>query len=184
MKALVEDQRNWVCNTANASSLLWHMFHSIEGPSTAVNWAGFYVVDKRDPSQLILGPFHGKVACQTIKIGSGVCGTVAMNGSSLVLEDVETFPGHIACDGDSKSEVVVPIAVDGKVGWGVPTRKSLCLQCGRLSASSTLTAPNRKASMTMTEKALSSWRICLQTAATGSVANKIPPTQRRLISAL
>jgi L-methionine (R)-S-oxide reductase len=116
MKALVEDQRNWVCNTANASSLLWHMFHSIEGPSTAVNWAGFYVVDKRDPSQLILGPFHGKVACQTIKIGSGVCGTVAMNGSSLVLEDVETFPGHIACDGDSKSEVVVPIAVDGKVG--------------------------------------------------------------------
>lgn len=91
------------------------MFHSLEGPSTAVNWAGFYVVDKRDPSQLILGPFHGKVACQTIKIGSGVCGSVARNGSSLVLEDVETFPGHIACDGDSKSEVVVPIAVDGKV---------------------------------------------------------------------
>jgi L-methionine (R)-S-oxide reductase len=116
MKALVEDQRNWVCNTANASSLLWHMFHSLQGPSTAVNWAGFYVVDKRDPSQLILGPFQGKVACQTIKIGSGVCGTVAMNGSSLVLEDVETFPGHIACDGDSKSEVVVPIEVDGKVG--------------------------------------------------------------------
>ena len=141
MKALVEDQRNWVCNTANASSLLWHMFHSLEEPSTAVNWAGFYVVDKRDPSQLILGPFHGKVACQTIKIGSGVCGTVALNGSSLVLEDVETFPGHIACDGDSKSEVVVPIVVDGKVR-SASSEVFVCLQCGRLLASSTLTVPN------------------------------------------
>ena len=118
MKALVEDQRNWVCNTANASSLLWHMFHSLQGPSVAVNWAGFYVVDKLDPSQLILGPFHGKVACQTIKIGSGVCGTVAKSGSSLIVEDVEAFPGHIACDGDSKSEAVVPIVNDQKVGLG------------------------------------------------------------------
>ena len=118
MKALVEDQKNWVCNTANASSLLWHMFHSLQDPSIAVNWAGFYVVDKKDPSQLILGPFHGKVACQTIKIGSGVCGTVAKTASSVIVEDVENFPGHIACDGDSKSEVVVPIVVDEKVSVG------------------------------------------------------------------
>lgn len=111
MESLALDQRNWVCNTANASSILWHMFKSLQGPSAAVNWAGFYVVDKKDPSQLILGPFHGKVACQTIRIGSGVCGAVARDGASLILEDVETFPGHIACDGDSRSEAVVPIRV-------------------------------------------------------------------------
>lgn len=115
MRALVEDQRNWVCNTANASSLLWHLYHSLPNPAGAVNWAGFYVVDKKNPSQLILGPFHGKVACQTIKIGSGVCGTVAKAASALVLDDVEAFPGHIACDGDSKSEIVVPILVNGQV---------------------------------------------------------------------
>lgn len=93
------------------------MYHSLQGPSAAVNWAGFYVVDKKEPSQLILGPFHGKVACQTIRIGNGVCGTVAKNGSSLVLGDVEKFPGHIACDGDSKSEAVVPIRVGETVSW-------------------------------------------------------------------
>jgi L-methionine (R)-S-oxide reductase len=118
MKALTLNQRNWVCNTANASSLLWHMYHSLQEPSVAVNWAGFYVVDEKEPSQLILGPFHGKVACQTIRIGSGVCGTVAKTGSSLVLEDVDKFPGHIACDGDSKSEAVVPIRV-GEMVVGV-----------------------------------------------------------------
>jgi L-methionine (R)-S-oxide reductase len=115
MESLALDQRNWVCNTANASSILWHMFKSLQGPSAAVNWAGFYVVDKKDPSQLILGPFHGKVACQTIRIGSGVCGAVARDGASLILEDVETFPGHIACDGDSRSEAVVPIRVSETV---------------------------------------------------------------------
>jgi len=115
MKSLAEDQRNWVCNTANAASLLWHMFKSLPIPSSAVNWTGFYVLDPKDPTQLILGPFQGKVACQTIKIGKGVCGTVAENGESLVLEDVETFPGHIACDGDSKSEAVIAIRAGGKI---------------------------------------------------------------------
>lgn len=115
MKELVEDQRNWVCNTANAASLLWYMFHSLPSPSSQVNWSGFYVVDPKDSSQLILGPFQGKVACQTIKIGKGVCGTVAANGRTLALGDVETFPGHIACDGDSKSEIVVAIKASGRV---------------------------------------------------------------------
>ena len=109
MKALMEGQRNWVANTANAASLLWHMYHSLPPPSNAVNWSGFYVVDPLNKEQLILGPFQGKVACQTIQIGKGVCGTVARNGESLVLQDVETFPGHIACDGESKSELVVAI---------------------------------------------------------------------------
>ena len=116
IKGLVEDQRNWVCNTANAASLLWHMFHALPRPSSSVNWSGFYVVDKKNSRQLILGPFHGKVACQTITIGKGVCGTVAAEGKTLLLQDVESFPGHIACDSDSKSEVVVPIIVEGKVG--------------------------------------------------------------------
>ena len=91
------------------------MYHSLPSPSNAVNWAGFYVVDPLKPSQLILGPFQGKVACQTIQVGRGVCGTVASEGRSIVLDDVESFPGHIACDGDSKSEVVVPILSQGKV---------------------------------------------------------------------
>lgn len=116
MKGLVHDQRNWVCNTANAASLLWHMFQALPSPSSSVNWSGFYVVDIRKPDHLILGPFHGKVACQTIQIGKGVCGTVAETGETLLLDDVETFPGHIACDSNSKSEVVVPIRSQGKVG--------------------------------------------------------------------
>ena len=115
MTSLVQDQRNWVCNTANAASLLWHMFHALPAPSTSVNWSGFYVVDKQKPAQLILGPFHGKVACQTIQIGKGVCGTAASNRETVLLQDVEAFPGHIACDSDSKSEVVVPIEVNGEV---------------------------------------------------------------------
>jgi len=65
------------------------------------------------PNQLILGPFHGQVACQTISFGKGVCGTVASKRKTLVVKDVEEFPGHIACDGASKSEVVVPILVNG-----------------------------------------------------------------------
>lgn len=73
------------------------------------------MVDRLQPDRLILGPFHGKVACQTIQIGKGVCGTVAAKAETLLLEDVETFPGHIACDGDSKSEVVVPIVVRGQL---------------------------------------------------------------------
>ena len=116
LRGLVEEQRNWVCNTANAASLLWHLFHSLPSPSPEVNWSGFYVLDPLDSGQLILGPFMGKVACQTIKIGKGVCGTAAQNKETIMLEDVEKFPGHIACDGDSKSEIVVPIISNGKVG--------------------------------------------------------------------
>lgn len=115
MQGLVEGQRNWVCNLANASSLLWHMYRSLGSPSSSVNWAGFYVRDRNDRAQLILGPFHGKVACQTIKIGDGVCGTAAKEGRMLMLEDVEAFPGHIACDAESKSEIVAPIKVGEKV---------------------------------------------------------------------
>jgi L-methionine (R)-S-oxide reductase len=77
--------------------------------------SGFYVLDPSTPNQLILGPFHGKVACQTIKFGKGVCGTAAEKMETQLVPNVEAFPGHIACDGDSKSEIVVPILLEGKV---------------------------------------------------------------------
>ncbi|KAH7148717.1 GAF domain-like protein [Dactylonectria macrodidyma] len=117
-EGLFAGQRNWV-NLANAASLLWHAYKSLDAPSNDVNWAGFYVLDKSSQQpQLILGPFHGKVACQTIPFGRGVCGTAAQTGTTQLVKDVESFPGHIACDGDSKSEIVVPIVVDQPGGEG------------------------------------------------------------------
>ncbi|KAK1593254.1 GAF domain-containing protein [Colletotrichum navitas] len=102
-------------NLSNAASLLWHAYHSLPPPSTSVNWAGFYVLDPRAapgrPS-LILGPFMGKVACQTIPFGRGVCGAAAASRETQLVPDVDAFPGHIACDGDSKSEIVVPVVAD------------------------------------------------------------------------
>lgn len=82
-----------------------------------MNWAGFYVLDPSEQSQLILGPFHGKVACQTIAFKRGVCGAAAAAREVQLVPDVEQFPGHIACDGDSKSEIVVPIIKDGTVSF-------------------------------------------------------------------
>ncbi|KIW62713.1 hypothetical protein, variant [Phialophora macrospora] len=132
LESLCDGQRNWVCNLANAASLLWHLHHSLPQPressrpagnGNGVNWAGFYVRDPCAPGkQLILGPFMGKVACQTIALGKGVCGTAAVGrdgsgrGETLLVRDVDAFPGHIACDGESKSEIVVPIRdAGGKV---------------------------------------------------------------------
>ncbi|CAN6672562.1 free methionine-R-sulfoxide reductase [Trichomonascus vanleenenianus] len=107
------DQSNWVANTANIASLLWHMYISLDAQ---VNWAGFYVQDPAVEGQLILGPFQGKVACQTIKVGSGVCGTAAQSKQTQLVPEVDKFPGHIACDGETKSEIVVPIVdTDGTV---------------------------------------------------------------------
>lgn len=77
---------------------------------------GFYTLDPLSPAdQLILGPFQGKVACQTIRFGRGVCGTAAATQKTQLVADVEEFPGHIACDSESKSEIVVPIVEGGKV---------------------------------------------------------------------
>ncbi|ORY73686.1 GAF domain-like protein [Protomyces lactucae-debilis] len=113
--ALFEGQRNWVANLANAASLLWHGFHSLPSPSNKVNWAGFYVLDPNTSNQLILGPFQGKVACQTIRFGKGVCGQTALQAETGLVKDVHTHPDHIACDSQTKSEIVVPIIADGKV---------------------------------------------------------------------
>ncbi|KAI0913992.1 GAF domain-like protein [Ustulina deusta] len=110
-EGLFDGQRNWVCNLANTASLLWHAYKSLPSPSSQVNWAGFYTLDPQKTAnpQLILGPFQGKVACQTIAFGRGVCGAAAATQTTQLVPDVEKFPGHIACDGESKSEIVVPI---------------------------------------------------------------------------
>lgn len=86
-------------NLANTASLLWHAYKSLSAPSNEVNWAGFYVRDVAAPSLLILGPFQGKVACQTISFGRGVCGCAASTRETQLVKDVDAFPGHIACDG-------------------------------------------------------------------------------------
>ncbi|KAL2264805.1 hypothetical protein VTJ83DRAFT_7315 [Remersonia thermophila] len=101
-------------NLSNAAALLWHAYQSLPSPSNQVNWAGFYTFDPLSPAnrpRLILGPFQGKVACQTIAFGRGVCGTAAATQQTQLVPDVDAFPGHIACDGASRSEIVVPIVV-------------------------------------------------------------------------
>lgn len=99
LEALLENEYDMIANMANASSLLYHSLQH-------VNWAGFYLL-KND--ELMLGPFQGKVACIHIPIGKGVCGTSAQLKKVLVVDNVHEFPGHIACDATSNSEIVVPI---------------------------------------------------------------------------
>ena len=97
-----------VANMANMSAVL---FHGLPG----LNWVGFYVLRG---NELILGPFQGKPACVKIVLGRGVCGTAAQTGQTQVVQNVHKFPGHIACDSASNSEIVVPIFKNGAV-WGV-----------------------------------------------------------------
>jgi L-methionine (R)-S-oxide reductase len=143
-RGLCDGQRNWVSNLSNVSSLLWHAYSSLPSPSSAVNWTGFYIRDDKFPALaspisspplpgsdfggvtisttyaspedqiLLLGPFHGKPACQQIRFGKGVCGTAASSQKTVIVPDVHKFPGHIACDADSRSEIVVPIIIRGE----------------------------------------------------------------------
>jgi GAF domain-containing protein len=103
--ALFEGEHDYVANAANLSALL---FHSLE----YLNWAGFYFLKEEG---LVLGPFQGKPACVRIAMGKGVCGTAARDGKTVIVPDVGKFPGHIACDSASKSEIVVPLVRFGKV---------------------------------------------------------------------
>ena len=113
--SLAEVDAHWLPVLSNAAALLWDALDDI-------NWVGFYLVDPvtvsgsgpRTP-ELRLGPFQGKVACVRIPFGRGVCGTAAETKTSQLVEDVHQFPGHIACDSASNSEVVVPIFKDGQV---------------------------------------------------------------------
>ena len=108
LAALTEGVPYETANLANASALLWQELPDI-------NWAGFY---KMVDGALILGPFQGKPACIRIPVGRGVCGTAVAEDKTQLVYDVHQFPGHIACDCASNSEIVVPIHVNGQI-WGV-----------------------------------------------------------------
>ena len=104
--ALLGDERDPIANAANASALLFNTMPNL-------NWAGFYFL--RDDAELVLGPFQGKPACVRIPVGRGVCGAAVERRRSILVEDVHAFPGHIACDAASRSELVVPLIHDGGV---------------------------------------------------------------------
>ncbi|CAN7694217.1 GAF domain-containing protein [Mesorhizobium sp. LjNodule214] len=98
LKALLEGERDSIANAANTSALIYQMVPDL-------NWAGFYFLASDE--ELVLGPFQGKPACVRIAVGKGVCGTAVDLGMSMLVKDVHDFPGHIACDADSRSELVV-----------------------------------------------------------------------------
>ena len=102
---MVAGERDAVANMANLAALIWQFVPRL-------NWAGFYrMVD----GELVLGPFQGKPACIRIPLGKGVCGAAAASGKTQLVEDVHAFPGHIACDAASRSELVVPVIANGRV---------------------------------------------------------------------
>jgi GAF domain-containing protein len=105
LDGLTADEPDAIANMANAASLLWEYLPDL-------NWAGFY---RNVGGELVLGPFQGKAACIRIPFGSGVCGAAASTRETQLVEDVHAFPGHIACDAASASEIVVPIVVDGEL---------------------------------------------------------------------
>jgi GAF domain-containing protein len=98
-EGLLAGERDRIANAANFAALVWHALERI-------NWCGFYFFDG---NELVVGPFQGKPACVRIALGKGVCGTAAATRETQVVRDVDAFPGHIACDGASRSEIVVPL---------------------------------------------------------------------------
>lgn len=105
LTGLIGSEEDWLANLSNASALLWLLLEDI-------NWAGFYLYKK---DKLILGPFQGKPACVNIELGKGVCGTAAETRSVQLVKNVHDFPGHIACDCASNSEIVLPIIHNDKL---------------------------------------------------------------------
>jgi L-methionine (R)-S-oxide reductase len=103
LSGLLSGERDAIANAANMASLLYHTLPD-------VNWVGFYLFKE---GELVLGPFHGKPACVRIALGRGVCGTAAQSRQPIVVPDVNAFPGHIACDSASRSELVVPLIAGG-----------------------------------------------------------------------
>ena len=104
-RALLEGERDPIANAANVAALIFHTLPDL-------NWAGFYWMKG---GELVLGPFQGKPACVRIAVGRGVCGTAVKERRTIVVPDVDQFPGHIACDSASRSEVVVPVIREGEV---------------------------------------------------------------------
>ena len=99
LRALLSGERDLVANAANTAALIWEALPDL-------NWAGFYLYKS---GELVLGPFQGKPACVRIAMGKGVCGTAAQRRATVLVEDVHAFPGHIACDSASNSEIVLPL---------------------------------------------------------------------------
>ena len=106
LEGLLHDERDSIANAANTTALLFDTLPDL-------NWAGFYFL--RSADELVLGPFQGKVACVRIAVGRGVCGAAVERRQTMLIEDVHAFPDHIACDAASRSELVVPLARDGKI---------------------------------------------------------------------
>ncbi|WP_285857750.1 GAF domain-containing protein [Neobacillus cucumis] len=106
LQALLHDENNQIANLSNTSALLNQFLDRI-------NWVGFYLMDTN--GELVLGPFQGLPACVRIKVGKGVCGTSALKKETVRVEDVHQFPGHIACDAASRSEIVIPLLKDGEL---------------------------------------------------------------------
>jgi GAF domain-containing protein len=105
LATLIAGEPDPIANAANTAALIYHGLPNL-------NWAGFYF---RDGAELVLGPFQGKPACVRIPVGKGVCGTAAARGTTMLVPEVHDFPGHIACDPDSRSELVVPLIEEGSV---------------------------------------------------------------------
>jgi L-methionine (R)-S-oxide reductase len=105
LEGLLHGERDAIANAANLSALLYDAM-------PALNWAGLYLMRG---GELVLGPFQGKPACVRIPVGRGVCGTAVARRETMLVEDVHAFPGHIACDAASRSELVVPLIRDGEV---------------------------------------------------------------------
>jgi L-methionine (R)-S-oxide reductase len=105
LAAVFAGERNGLANTANMSALLYEALPNL-------NWVGFYFLQA---GELVLGPFQGKVACVRIALGRGVCGTAAERRETVIVPDVNAFPGHIACDTASRSEIVVPLIKGGRL---------------------------------------------------------------------
>ena len=105
VEGLLSVEDNFIANAANLASLLYHSLDE-------TNWVGFYLFQK---DELVLGPFHGQVACTRIPIGKGVCGTAFKQNITMLVDDVNEFKGHIACDSASASEIVIPLSFANKV---------------------------------------------------------------------
>lgn len=105
VSSLFEHERDFIANMANCAALLYHTLPDL-------NWVGFYILRQ---DVLVLGPFQGNLACVRIPLGKGVCGTAAQRQETIRVDDVNQFPGHIACDVASKSEIVIPILQNGQV---------------------------------------------------------------------
>lgn len=105
LSALIAGERDFIANLANSAALLYHSLPDL-------NWAGFYLLKE---GELVVGPFQGKPACVRIAIGKGVCGTAAERRATVIVRDVHEFPGHIACDSASNSEIVVAMIRGGEL---------------------------------------------------------------------